>query len=368
MKRRAALTCIGVTCAFLISCGPGSTSAPESVSFPTQQTAMPDPVSSPSDVVVDRPTPSLSETSQPETRSPNEPQLRIESQASVGSSAIAADLSPDGRTLYVLDRAAEEVVFVDTTSLTVVHKESTGNMPVGLAVLQSGLTIAVSNSSDGTVSLIDIARQKPTVTVPVSLRVGVLASSPTKDAIFVVDELQKSIAVIDANEQQITRSRPIDWRGLPTALTLTPDGGTLLMATGNDLVALNPRTLKTVATYPVGDRAYGLVPAQEQDLLYARTASNGILAIDNVAGDTTRTYLSGQMIKGLALSPSGAFFYASAVSGGVDVVAVATATSNVVSTLPMAEIPGDMVISDEGSRLYVLQESAGRVVVVGTAI
>ena len=64
-------------------------------------------------------------------------------------------LSPDGRWLYVMCEASDEVRVVDTQSGSVVKTVAVGHVPRGIAMSPDGKQLFVANSWDDTVSVID---------------------------------------------------------------------------------------------------------------------------------------------------------------------------------------------------------------------
>jgi YVTN family beta-propeller protein len=75
-------------------------------------------------------------------------------------------VSPDGRTLLVPLNLADHAAIVDTGSRTVSYV-GVGHYPYGAAISPDGKTGFVSNETDGTVSVIDLATSKVTDTVTV---------------------------------------------------------------------------------------------------------------------------------------------------------------------------------------------------------
>src|ERR1700687_3014899 len=75
-------------------------------------------------------------------------------------------LSPDGRRLYVVCQASDELRVVDLDSGKVVTAVPVGRAPRGITSSPDGTQIYVTNSTDDTVSVVDAATLKVTRTLP----------------------------------------------------------------------------------------------------------------------------------------------------------------------------------------------------------
>jgi len=131
-------------------------------------------------------------------------------------------LSPDGRWLYVMCEASDEVRVVDAQSGSVVKTVAVGHVPRGIAMSTDGKKLFVANSWDDTVSEIDTGTLKVVRTLTTGFEPnGVIADREGK-TLYVANRLSNDISVIDlASEQEIKRLAA--GRGA-SYLTLSPDG------------------------------------------------------------------------------------------------------------------------------------------------
>ena len=130
--------------------------------------------------------------------------------------------SPDGRWLYVMCEASDEVLVVDTHSAAVVKAVAVGRVPRGIALSPDAKTLFVANSWDDTVSQIDIS----SFTVVRTLMTGVEPNSVIVDregkTLYTANRLSDDISVIDlASGKEIKRLTA--GRGA-SYLALSPDG------------------------------------------------------------------------------------------------------------------------------------------------
>jgi YVTN family beta-propeller protein len=131
-------------------------------------------------------------------------------------------LSNDGRWLYVLCEASDEVRVVDTRSSGVVKTVAVGHVPRGIALSADGTRLYVANSWDDTASEIDTNSLKVVRTLTTGFEPnGVVADQQVK-ALYVANRLSNDVSVIDLESGQEIK-RLAAGRGA-SYLTLSPDG------------------------------------------------------------------------------------------------------------------------------------------------
>ena len=131
-------------------------------------------------------------------------------------------LSPDGRQLYVVCQASDELRVVDLESGKVVTVVPLGRAPRGITLSPDGTHIYVTNSTDDTVSVVDAATLKVTRTLPTGFEPAGIVIDRTGDTLYVANRLSSDISVIDVKTGQETK-RLLAGRGA-SYLALSPDG------------------------------------------------------------------------------------------------------------------------------------------------
>jgi len=137
-------------------------------------------------------------------------------------------LSNDGRWLYVLCEASAEVRVVDTKNGSVAKTVAVGHVPRGIALSADGMKLYVANSWDDNVSEIDTASLQVTRKLPAGFEPNGVATDHAGKMLFVANRLSNDISVIDLASGQETK-RLSAGRGA-SYLTLSSDGK-LLYAT-----------------------------------------------------------------------------------------------------------------------------------------
>lgn len=153
-------------------------------------------------------------------------------------------VSPDGGTLVAALNLADHAAVIDTATKQVRYVK-TGRYPYGAAITRDGKRGLVSNESDGTVSVIDLASATKVKDIQVGPRLSHpegIAIDPKAKRAYVAVTHQDLIAVIDLEKLTVERTlsvaRPEGIGTAPVQLSVTPDGCTLISAnSGEDALA-----------------------------------------------------------------------------------------------------------------------------------
>ncbi len=131
-------------------------------------------------------------------------------------------LSADGRSLYVVCQASDELRVVEVESGKVVTVVPLGRAPRGIALSPDGTQIYVTNSTDDTLSVVDAATLKVTRTLPTGFEPADVVTDRTGETLYVANRLSSDISVIDVKTGQEAK-RLLAGRGA-SYLARSPDG------------------------------------------------------------------------------------------------------------------------------------------------
>ncbi|MER6334871.1 Ig-like domain repeat protein, partial [Streptomyces sp. NPDC001034] len=147
-----------------------------------------------------------------------------------------------GSTVYVTNSGDGTVSVIDTVTQAVTNTIIVGSSPFGVAVTPDGSQVYVANNGDGTVSVIDTATETVTNTITVgSAPVGV-AVSPDGTHVYVTNNSDNTVSVINAAGQTVIGS--IGVGSAPFGIAITPDGTAAYVANNGDA------TVSITATAP----------------------------------------------------------------------------------------------------------------------
>ncbi len=151
------------------------------------------------------------------------PAARSEAQVSERYlSPIEMALSPDGRLLYVVCQASDELRVVDIQSGKVVSTVPVGHVPRGIVLSRDGRQIYVTNAWSDTVSVIGAANMKVLRTLPTGFEPTGIVCDRSGETLYVANRLSNDISVIDVNTGREIK-RLLAGRGA-SYLALSADG------------------------------------------------------------------------------------------------------------------------------------------------
>lgn len=224
--------------------------------------------------------------------------------------------APAGDRFYVSDSSIGTVAVIDTATLKTVGSVPAGAGAFGTTLSQDGRTLYVNNQAASTVTRYDLAMQqaRAVVTGFAQPRQGVRLS-PDGKALYVTNFLGDKITIVDTTTNKIT-GEILGFNKL-RAISVTADGKTIFAANSGS---------NTIAVVDVDQRAI------------------------------TATVAVGKDPYGAALSPDGQFLYAGNL-GDNTVSVIAVATQKVVATIPGFKEPRQAIaFTRDGTLAYVLNE------------
>ena len=137
-------------------------------------------------------------------------------------SPIEMALSPDGRFLYVVCQASDELRVVDLASGKVVSTVPVGHVPRGIMLSPNGRQIYVTNALSDTVTVIDSTTSKVVRTIPIGFEPTGIVCDKSGNTLYVANRLSNDISLIDVNTGQEIK-RLLAGRGA-SYLALSADG------------------------------------------------------------------------------------------------------------------------------------------------
>ena len=154
-------------------------------------------------------------------------------------------ISPDGKTVLAALNLANAAAIVDTATRDVRYVQ-TGRYPYGAAITRDGKLGLISNQTDATVSVIDLASGEKVTDIAVGPHLSHpegIAIDPKRPYAYVAVTHQDLIAVIDLEKLEVVRTlsveRPQGIGTAPVQVSVTRDGCRLLSAdSGEDAIAV----------------------------------------------------------------------------------------------------------------------------------
>jgi YVTN family beta-propeller protein len=176
----------------------------------------------------------------------------------VGGLPVRIVLQEDGRYLWVGDDSPKSggVVAVDPGTLTVAARIPTGLGHHEIAVAPDGRHVFVTNRSDGSVSVIEVARLAKVKDVKTGPQPISLAYSTLSQSVYVADGATGEIAVLDGRRHDLVH-RIAAKPGLgPMRFTADGRWGFVVNSTEHAVHVVDASTNRLAHTIPVGGRPF----------------------------------------------------------------------------------------------------------------
>ena len=290
----------------------------------------------------------------------------------VGETPGFVAVAPNGRQLYVANRAAGVVTVVDSAVDAVT---ATIPVPAGppqfLSFAPDGSRLYVSVYNDertiAAVAVIDTVDNEVIATIPVRTRPYLGAVTPDGRRLFVPNHDSGTISVIDTASDTVVSEVQVPPN--PHWIEFTRDGSRAYVANheSNLVTQLDPGTLEVVDEVPVETSPHSVAVHPTRPLVANVNYDSGsVTMIDTDSNAVVASIPVGQNPQDVTWSADGRFAYVATVTE--DAVAVVSAESfTVTARLPVGDGPTSVAVLPDGSRAYVSVLNSGVLVPLNLA-
>ncbi len=162
-------------------------------------------------------------------------------------------IAPDGKTGFVSDGGASQVVAFDTASFATVAKIPAGTNPDGMTLEPMTNTLWAFNGSSKNATVIDIAAKQPVATIPLPGK----PEFPTADGhgtVFVNIEDKNVIVKLDAKTQKAVATWPLTGCDSPSGMAIDVAGGRLFsVCDGKKMAITDAKSGKSLGNAEIGE-------------------------------------------------------------------------------------------------------------------
>jgi YVTN family beta-propeller protein len=230
-----------------------------------------------------------------------------------------------------------------------------GFIPTFVTFDAAGTTAYVPNLSGRYVSVIDVASNTQTRTIPVTGDPLPVAVSADGNTLFVTTNVNRLYKIALANDAVV------DSISLPATshhLLMHPNDTFLYVATrdGGSVLEVNWHTMTVARTFTLGGRPQGMAMSLDGQELYVADETLNVLRIVNLASGTAGApvALAGGG-EGLALSADGTRLYVGLVFNG-KVQVIDRASRTILGTIVTGGVPREIAVDAARSRVLVANE------------
>jgi YVTN family beta-propeller protein len=294
----------------------------------------------------------------------------------VGEKPQAVVVSPDGRTAYVTNSAANSISVIDTgAGGTIATIPIPGGPPQFASITPDGAHLYVSvfggdadmDQTVNSVDVVDTASHAVTATIPVGRHPYASAVTPDGERVFVPNHDSTNISVIDTASNKV--SGTIAVKPNPHFVTFTKDGSKAFVADheSNVVSVLDTASDKVTAVIPVGRSPHSLSVSPDQKSVYVvNFDQNAVSVIDVATNAVTATIGVGTHPQSVVFAPDGGHAYV-ANNGDHTISVIDTATRKVVSTVHVGKGPTTIAVAPDGRSAYVTNFDSNTVSVLRIA-
>lgn len=184
-----------------------------------------------------------------------------------------------------------------------------------------------------------------------------VALSPGGNIVYVANLAKRSVQIVDLVADEVIGSIGVPGGGDPRVLALSSDGSNLFIGGPGGMWLLETESGKLQEVGSMDGEVSAISLPQQASLGYAAVA-NSIVEFDASTGSIVRTVKTSKPIRDLVASSDGRWLFLTQV--GVDDLRVVDASSMLVTQqLPLKATPGRVVVTNNGSLLYVLHGNSG---------
>jgi YVTN family beta-propeller protein len=267
-------------------------------------------------------------------------------------------ISPDEKTAVVSYSERPDVLVYDLASGQVRAVLKGYVTPRNIVFAPSGQQFYVSDSSLGTVAVIDTASLKTVGSIPAGA--GAFGTTLSKDGgtLWVNNQAASTVTRYDLAAQQ-PRAVVIGFAQPRQGVRLSPDGATLYVTNflGDKITLVDTATNKVSGEIKGFDKLRAISVTADGKTIFAANSGSNTIAVVNVDKRAIATTVAvGKDPYGAALTPDGKFVYAGNL-GDNSVSVISVDTQKVVATIFGFKEPRQAIVfTRDGKLAYVLNE------------
>jgi YVTN family beta-propeller protein len=228
----------------------------------------------------------------------------------------------------------------------------------------------IPNGGSNNVSVIDLANNTITATVPVGANPRAVGVSPTGTRAVVANFDAGTVSVLDLSGNTVVATVPVG--SFPLGVAVNPAGTrAYVTSTGNGNVSVIDLASNTVvATVSVGSTPIGVAVNAAGTRAYVANQGSATLSVIDLSAntviDTVPLGAGVQLFVGVAVNPAGTRAYV-ANSGSDKVAVIDLDTNTLVATVGVGNQPTGVAVNPAGTRAYVTNYGSGTVSVIDLA-
>ena len=273
----------------------------------------------------------------------------------------------NAQTAYITNSFDGTVSVINVATNTVTATIAVGSGPEGVSVSPDGSKVYIANYSAATVNVINTATNTVVDTIsPVGSYPRGVSVSPVGNMIYVTNYyVTNSLSVIntvtDISDQITVGTEPV-------GVSVSPDGNKVYVTNygGNSVSVINTATNTVSTGIAVGTYPQGISISPDGSKVYVANEGGTVSVINTTTNTVSATIAVGNSPIGISVSPDGSKVYVSNFSSS-SVSVINTANNTVSATITVGTSPYGVSVSPDGSKVYVANYGSNTVSVINTA-
>ncbi|MGD0709589.1 MAG: T9SS type A sorting domain-containing protein [Bacteroidales bacterium] len=274
-------------------------------------------------------------------------------------------LITNAQTAYITNSSSNTVSVINVATNTVTATIPVGTNPYGVSVSADGSKVYITNNDNpGSVSVINTATNTVTASIPVGNSPCGVSVSPDGSKVYVTNYNDNTVNVINTATNTVMATIVVG--NNPIGISVSPDGSKIYVSNYSDatLMVINSATNNVTATIPVGAGA-GIISIHKE-LYINNYIANTVSVINTTTNTVTATIPVDSEPCTLSVSPDGSKVYVTIRSNNT-VNVINTVTNTVSTTITVGSSPWGVSFSPDGSKAYITNYGANSVSVINTA-
>lgn len=218
-----------------------------------------------------------------------------------------AKVTPDGRRVYVTQRAGNSVSVIDVATRAIVATIPTALTPRDVAITPDGRLAYVTMAGADLVSVFDVATNAEVASIPtLSIPWGIAITPDGKHAV-VVNRMAGAVSVIDIGTQTVVAVIAVDRE--PVEVAIAPDGKIAYVSCtiNNTVVPIDLQEKKPLPAIPVGRFPRALAVTPDGTQIFVACSDDNTVRVIDVATHVVTTVPAGvnSLPSGVAIAADG---------------------------------------------------------------
>ena len=226
----------------------------------------------------------------------------------------------------------------------------------------------IPNSSSSNVSVINLANNLVTTTIPVGNSPVGVSASPDGALVYIANQGSNSVSVISTASNSIVTTIPTGLGTEPSYLVVSPDGSQLYISNyaNGTLSVVNTATNTIIKTIALGVYPSEMTISRDGNWVYVVNGGDNTISVVNTAGlYVASTIAVGTTPGGICVNPIGNTVYVANYNSN-NISVISTFTNSVIKTIPVGQSPANIILSPDGTMMYVANVNNNTVSVIST--